>query len=58
MTGLLAESLGATGADVTLLATLHSITTAHLDGVRPREYANDPLTEGRTVESMHVETGR
>jgi hypothetical protein len=36
VTVLLAESLGAAGADVNLFATLDSITAAHLDGVCPR----------------------
>jgi hypothetical protein len=52
------ESLGAAGADVTLFATLDSITAAHLDGVCPRGYPDDPSTEGRITEAMHVGTGR
>jgi glycosyltransferase involved in cell wall biosynthesis len=54
VTGLLAEGLVAAGADVTLFATLDSITTAHLDGVCPHGYADDPSTDGRIAEAMHV----
>jgi glycosyltransferase involved in cell wall biosynthesis len=54
VTGLLADGLVAAGADVTLFATLDSITTARLDGVCPRGYADDPSTDGRIAEAMHV----
>ncbi len=54
MTGLLAEGLVAAGADVTLFATLDSITAARLDGVCPRGYADDPSVDGRVAEAMHV----
>ena len=42
VTGLLAEGLVARGVDVTLFATLDSVTSATLDGVCPRGYADDP----------------
>lgn len=54
VTGLLAEGLVAAGVDVTLFATLDSITAARLDGVCPRGYADDPSTDGRIAEAMHV----
>ncbi|MBA3488617.1 MAG: glycosyltransferase family 4 protein [Longispora sp.] len=54
VTGLLAEGLVARGIDVTLFATLDSITSASLDGVCPRGYADDPTLDGRVWEAMHV----
>lgn len=54
MTGLLAEGLVARGHDVTLFATLDSLTTATLDGVCPRGYAEDPGMDGRVWEALHV----
>ncbi len=52
--GLLAEGLVAAGVDVTLFATLDSVTSAHLDGVCPHGYAEDPSMDGRVWEAMHV----
>lgn len=54
VTSLLAEGLVATGIDVTLFATLDSVTAAKLDGVCPRGYADDPTVDGRVAEGMHV----
>ena len=54
VTGLLAEGLVARGVDVTLFATLDSITSANLDGVCPRGYSDDPAVDGRVWEAMHV----
>ncbi|SCL72796.1 glycosyltransferase family 4 protein [Micromonospora peucetia] len=54
VTGLLAEGLVARGVDVTLFATLDSITSATLDGVCPRGYAEDQRMDGRVWEAMHV----
>jgi glycosyltransferase involved in cell wall biosynthesis len=54
VTGLLADGLVAAGADVTLFATLDSITTARLDGMSAHGYADDPATDGRVAEAMHV----
>jgi glycosyltransferase involved in cell wall biosynthesis len=54
VTGLLAEGLVARGMDVTLFATLDSVTSATLDGVCPRGYADDPGVDGRVWEAMHV----
>ena len=54
VTGLLAEGLVARGHDVTLFATLDSVTSAALDGVCPRPYAEDASLDGRIWEAMHV----
>ncbi|MEU8354371.1 glycosyltransferase family 4 protein [Nonomuraea sp. NPDC048882] len=54
VTSLLAEGLSAAGADVTLFATLDSVTSGALDGVCPRGYADDPSLDGRVWEAMHV----
>jgi glycosyltransferase involved in cell wall biosynthesis len=54
VTSLLAEGLVARGVDVTLFATLDSVTTASLDGVCPTGYADDPDVDGRISEAMHV----
>lgn len=54
ITGLLAEGLVARGVDVTLFATLDSLTSAALDGVCPRGYAEDPDLDGRVWEALHV----
>jgi glycosyltransferase involved in cell wall biosynthesis len=54
VTGLLAEGLVAAGVDVTLFATLDSVTSASLDGVCPSGYAEDPLMDGRVWEALHV----
>lgn len=54
ITSLLAEGLVARGVDVTLFATLDSVTSASLDGVCLRGYADDPTVDGRVWEAMHV----
>lgn len=54
VTGLLADGLVARGVDVTLFATLDSVTSATLDGVCPRGYAEDSAVDGRVAEAMHV----
>jgi glycosyltransferase involved in cell wall biosynthesis len=51
---LLTEGLVARGVDVTLFATLDSITSAVLDGVSPHGYAEDPVMDGRVWEALHV----
>src|SRR3984885_1363173 len=51
---LLTEGLVARGVDVTLVATLDSVTAAVLDGVCPRGYAEDPRLDGRVWEALHV----
>ena len=42
------------GVDVTLFATLDSITTATLDGVCATGYAETPAMDGRIWEALHV----
>lgn len=54
VTSLLTEGLVAAGADVTLFATLDSLTGASLDGVCPYGYAEDPAMDGRVWEALHV----
>ena len=51
---LLTEGLVARGVDVTLFATLDSVTAAALDGVCPHGYAEDAQLDGRVWEAMHV----
>src|SRR5690349_102830 len=51
---LLTEGLVARGVDVTLFATLDSVTTAALDGVCPHGYAEDAQLDGRVWEALHV----
>jgi glycosyltransferase involved in cell wall biosynthesis len=51
---LLAEGLVAHGVDVTLFASLDSITGAHLDGVVARPYNEDPTLDGRVWEAIHI----
>ncbi len=51
---LLTEGLVARGIDVTLFATLDSLTSADLDGVCPHGYAEDPAMDGRVWEALHV----
>jgi glycosyltransferase involved in cell wall biosynthesis len=54
VTSLLAEGLVARGVDVTLFATLDSVTSAKLDGLLPTGYAEDDTVDGRIWEAMHV----
>lgn len=54
VTSLLTEGLVARGVDVTLFATLDSVTTAVLDGVCAHGYAEDPTMDGRIWEALHV----
>ena len=54
VTSLLAEGLVARGVDVTLFATLDSVTSATLAGVSPRGYAEDSGVDGRVMEALHV----
>src|SRR5436305_14698597 len=51
---LLTEGLVARGVDVTLFATLDSVTAATLDGVCATGYAETPAMEGRVWEALHV----
>ena len=54
VTSLLAEGLTARGVDVTLFATLDSLTKATLDGVSPSGYAETEGLDGRVWEALHV----
>jgi glycosyltransferase involved in cell wall biosynthesis len=52
--GLLADGLADRDVDVTLFATLDSVTRAKLDGVCPRPYEEDAELDGRVWEALHV----
>jgi glycosyltransferase involved in cell wall biosynthesis len=52
--GLIAAGLHARGVDVTLFATLDSLTPAKLEGVCRHGYAEDPELDGRVWEALHV----
>jgi glycosyltransferase involved in cell wall biosynthesis len=54
ITSLLTEGLTARGVDVTLFATLDSVTKATLDGVCPAGYEESPEIDGRVWEALHV----
>ncbi|GIF09989.1 glycosyltransferase family 4 protein [Actinoplanes teichomyceticus] len=54
ITSLLAEGLTARGVDVTLFATLDSVTTATLDGVAATGYEESEAIDGRVWEALHV----
>jgi len=54
VTSLLTEGLVAAGVDVTLFATLDSISAADLDGVIASGYAETPDLDGRVWEALHV----
>ncbi|GAA4590682.1 glycosyltransferase involved in cell wall biosynthesis [Actinoplanes octamycinicus] len=54
ITSLLAEGLTERGVDVTLFATLDSVTKATLDGVVPTGYEESDEIDGRVWEAIHV----
>ncbi|BBH63939.1 glycosyl transferase [Actinoplanes sp. OR16] len=54
ITSLLTEGLTARGVDVTLFATLDSVTSATLDGVVPTGYEDSAEIDGRVWEAIHV----
>ena len=54
VTSLLTEALVARGVDVTLFATLDSITAGKLAGVCPRPYSEDPTIDAKVWELLHV----
>jgi glycosyltransferase involved in cell wall biosynthesis len=54
VTGLLADGLAQRGIEVTLFATLDSITLATLDGICERPYEEDGEIDGRVWEALHV----
>lgn len=54
VTSLLTEALVARGIDVTLFATLDSVTSATLDGVAPAPYSEDPSVDAKVWELRHL----
>ncbi|MEG3180246.1 glycosyltransferase family 4 protein [Sphingomonas sp. LT1P40] len=54
VTSLLTEALVARGVDVTLFATLDSVTEATLDGVAPASYNEDPAIDAKVWEFRHL----
>jgi glycosyltransferase involved in cell wall biosynthesis len=54
VTSLLTEALVAKGVDVTLFATLDSLTAGTLAGVVPTPYSEDPSIEAKVWEALHV----
>ena len=54
VTSLLTEALVARGVDVTLFATLDSLTSAKLDGVVPAGYEEDPAIDAKVWEYRHL----
>jgi glycosyltransferase involved in cell wall biosynthesis len=54
VTSLLTEALIARGVDVTLFATLDSITAGRLDGVVPRPYSEAPEIDAKVWEYAHL----
>jgi len=54
VTSLLTEALVARGVDVTLFATLDSITAGTLDGVVPAPYSEDPSVDAKVWEYRHL----
>lgn len=54
VTSLLTEALVARGVDVTLFATLDSITAGKLDGVAPQGYSKDQSLNAKVWEALHI----
>ncbi len=54
VTSLLTEALIARGVEVTLFATLDSLTAGRLDGVAPRGYSEDPSLDAKVWEALHI----
>ncbi|MDR6788320.1 glycosyltransferase involved in cell wall biosynthesis [Sphingomonas sp. BE138] len=54
VTHLLTEALVERGVDVTLFATLDSVTGATLDGVVPAPYCEDPSIDAKVWEYRHL----
>lgn len=53
-TSLLTEALIERGIDVTLFATLDSLSSGKLDGVVPRGYSEDPSLNPKVWEALHI----
>lgn len=54
VTSLLTEALVARGVDVTLFATLDSVTAGKLDGIVPASYSEDPAIDAKVWEYRHL----
>ena len=54
VTSVLTEALVARGVDVTLFATLDSLTAGKLDGVVPAPYSEDPSIDAKVWEHRHL----
>lgn len=54
VTSLLTEALVERGVDVTLFATLDSLTAGKLDGVCPRGYSEDKTLNPKVWEALHI----
>ena len=54
VTSLLTEALVERGVDVTLFATLDSLTAGKLDGVCPAGYSEDPSLNAKVWEALHI----
>ena len=54
VTSLLTEALVARGVDVTLFATLDSVTAGKLSGVAPAGYSEDPSLDAKVWEALHI----
>ena len=54
VTSLLTEALVQRGVDVTLFATLDSITSGKLDGVAPAGYSEDLSLNAKVWEALHI----
>jgi glycosyltransferase involved in cell wall biosynthesis len=54
VTSLLTEALVERGVDVTLFATLDSITAGKLDGIAPRGYSEDESLNPKVWEALHI----
>ena len=54
VTSLLTEALVERGVDVTLFATLDSITKGKLDGVAPAGYSEDQSLNAKVWEALHI----
>lgn len=54
VTSILTEALVAKGLDVTLFATLDSVTTAKLEGIVPAPYSEDPAIDAKVWEYRHL----
>jgi|SRR5579871_1595387 len=54
VTSVLTEALVARGVDVTLFATLDSLTAGKLDGVVPASYSDDPSIDAKVWEYRHL----